>query len=652
MKRWMVVLIVGFVAAILHVQLLLSSIGDLLEPSGLDLWFNLRGSIEPPRDVVVVSLDEPSYKVLQVPLNEAWPRALHAELLEKLAEYGAKRVAMDIVFVGKGRDPAVDQRLAEAIKKIPTVLGVDHIRNDLQGTEDLLEPEEFFLDNVETRALVQMPDDGGIIRRFFVKRFFLTKDIPTLCEAGAGKKAGDPTLPKERDFIWYYGPRFTVDTVSYHEVLNPKGSLPKERFQNKIVFVGINLQTELGPAQKDSFKTPFYERGRIFGVEIQATAALNLLTNTWIRRSSKWIEGLGYFFLTWLVTSVLVYLKPQWGIVFLLGFAVLWATASYLSFLSGYFLPGVILVSAVLPLSYLGSTLGYYLVTYRKQQQVERAFQLYLSPDMAREMRNNPKGLELGGESVYATALFTDIAGFTEVTEQMTATQVSNMLNAYFTEVMNVVFEKNGTLIKFIGDAVFVIWGAPIKINDHAKLACETALLIHREVERFNASRRFPPLHTRIGVHTGPMVVGNLGSEKRFDYTAIGDSVNLASRVEGINKYFGTNIIITDVTKRELASALQPLTLGSIMVVGKKERIGIHTLFDQPISQELQEEWSKALSAFRNKKWVEARELLKSIELREIRLKGACQLYLEEIKIFEEDPPSDDWQGEVVFSKK
>lgn len=657
MKRWMVVGLLSLLASLIHIQVLTSSWGKRAEPWTIDLWFNIRGAVVPPEEVALISMDESSYSILEVPMDQAWPRALHARLINRLADIGVKRVVMDILFLGPSSNPEADQALARAIARVPTILGADSGVRE-QGTaggrymmEELLEPDELFSSKAEAVALVRMPDDFGYVRRFEVARSQITKDIPTLNEAAAQIKPGAAGLPGDRDFLWYYGPPATIPTFPYHQVLNDE-KFPENGLKDKVVFVGLNLRTELGPAQKDSYITPFYDRGSMFGVEIQATAAANLLSKQWITRSSAWSEGILLFFVTFVMTGLLFSVRPQWAGLLLLVFSLVWSVTSYIAFLNGFFLPGFILVCLVLPISYLGSTLVYYLVTHRSQQQVEKAFQFYLSPEMAKEMRSNPSGLKLGGESVYATAMFTDIAGFTQVTESMNATEVSGMLNAYFSEVMDVVFENKGTLIKFIGDAVFVIWGAPIKVPDHARLAGQTAITIQREVRKFNDSKRFPPLLTRIGIHTGPMVVGNLGSARRFDYTAIGDSVNLAARLEGINKYFGSSIIVSDSCLKDLGSGFSVLKLGTICVAGKKERIGIHLLAETPFPTSIEERWLKALNDFRNRRFENAREHFVQVAEMEEGLRKAAELYLEEIAMNLTTAPDDEWQGEVVFDRK
>ncbi len=655
--RWLGLLGLSVIITILHLLAYFSIWGERVEPWSSDLWFNLRGAVKPPSDIVMVAMDELSYTNLEIPFNSAWPRALHAKLLNRLADLGARRVVFDVLFLGPS-DPKSDKALADAMKRVPTVIGADFGWRE-HGTgggtfkvEELILPHEQFVKNVESLALVAMPEDSGYLRRFTTARSQLAAEIPTLAEAGAGKKPTDDGLPSARDLVWYYGPAMTIPTYSYYQLLETEQPLQGSLFKDKIVFVGLALRTEVGPAQKDSYLTPFFTRGRVFGCEIEATAAANLLTNQWVRRGSHWSEALLLGALTLVLTQAIFLLKPQWGGLILVLFNVGWAITAYHLFLSGTFLPGLLLCGIVLPISYLGSTLAYYFLTQRVQRRVERAFQLYLSPDMAREMRKNPDALKLGGENVYATALFTDIEGFTTLSESMLAAQVSEMLNAYFASVSGVVLANQGTLIKYIGDAVFALWGAPLKIPDHARRATQTAVQIQRAVETFNASGKFPPLHTRVGVHTGPMVVGNLGSAQRFDYTALGNSVNLAARLEGLNKYFGTTILISADTKRELGAGFNAISLGSVAVAGKKEAVEVFTLWDPSPSAETESSWAQALIHFRSRRWAEARSTMASVESREPRLAKVVAVYLETIQQYESSPPLDSWQGELSFLTK
>jgi len=238
------------------------------------------------------------------------------------------------------------------------------------------------------------------------------------------------------------------------------------------------------------------------------------------------------------------------------------------------------------------------------------------------------------------------------VSESMPAEQTSQMLNAYFTEVMDVVFANQGTLLKFIGDAIFAIWGAPVKVDNHAELALQTAKAIQDGVERFNASKRFPPLVTRIGVHTGPMLVGNLGSSKRFDYTAIGDSVNLASRIEGLNKYLGTTILFSEATREAVGCVHGSIPIASVVVKGRSESVLLHSFFDPPLPEATSAEWAQALKEFKSRDFDAAKKRFQQIIKAENRLAGAAQLYIDQLSDFICTQPGPDWSGAIEFHSK
>jgi adenylate cyclase len=414
----------------------------------------------------------------------------------------------------------------------------------------------------------------------------------------------------------------------------------------------LKLFTELGAAQKDSYRTPFEKLGGTFGVEIHATATSNIAYGTWLKKLSPTSEGITLLFLSIFLSTLTFRLRPDAaGALVVISIAV-WIVVSYLAFTYNLLLPGITLFAGTLPPVYLASTLYYYYTTRKSQLQTKKAFEFYLSPEMAEEVAKNPAAIALGGKGEYATAVFTDIAGFTTITETMSPEQVSEMLNAYFSEVMDVIFPLKGTLIKFIGDAVFALWGAPLKVPDHALKACQAALAIQEEVEKFNNSNRFPALRTRIGVHTGSMVVGNLGSHRRFDFTAIGDSVNLASRVEGVNKYFGTTILITDTVNRELKGQLPTLLLGSIAVAGKNESISLFNLTRTPFPETVVKKWEKVLRDFQFRRWDQALDGINSVISEAPALSTAAELYRELIEEYKVTPPPEEWNGTVSFSKK
>lgn len=644
--------LLAFVTAFLSTFQLFQS----LESSLADLWFAIRGKLAPPKQLAIVAIDERSYDQLKVPLDQAWPRMLHAQLLERLAEYGVKRVVFDILFIDPSANADADKRFAQAIAKVPTMLGVEASTQQVSGAggsyviEDVLSPYEPFRKAAAGTGLVGLPSDHGMIRRFLTERSEQTAEIPSLAEAGAGLSPLDDTVrPGLRDLINYYGGPRTLPIFSYYQVLDDQKRLPQAMLEGKTVYVGLLLRTDIGPAQKDIFASPF--GGNIFGVEVHATAAANLIERSWIRRSSALNEMAGAAVFVAAISLLLFSVSPIIGATTVFAVAMVWAASSFALFLSGFFLPGVVPVLILAPLILLSASLYYYFVVRRSEQAIRSNFELYLSPETVKSLKESGSA-SLGGEKLWATALFTDIEGFTALTEEMPAERVAQMLNDYFTEVMDVVFRNQGTLIKFIGDAVFVIWGAPLKIANHAERAVQTALAIDAEVKKFNASQRFPALPTRIGVNTGPMLVGNLGSKKRFDYTAIGDSVNLASRVEGINKYLGTTILFSEATRRDAGDAVQAVCVGAVRVVGKTETVKLYTAFQDMPSASQRDAWTTALDNFCKRHWDQAQKDFEEIARTHSALTPVAKSYIGFISDFRQDPPAEGWGGELIFKEK
>lgn len=654
MKRWLTALGVATLVALAHTALFLSPWGEALEMRFLDLWFNARGPVKPPDDIVIVATDDDSYEFLGFSPQQPWPRAAHATLLERLAAAGARQVVFDVLFLGEGNPRNADDQLAAAMRRVPTIIGADvEKRLDERGnTNNFLRLPLGKFREVAKTALVGLPTDESHVRRFLIPALLttseITGDLPSLATAASGGEH----FPGGRDLIRYYGPPRTIKTRFYYQALETEVPLPPAEFRDKIVFVGLSQRTGVGPAEKDSYRTSFAKSGETFGVEIHATATANLLAGNWIRRRPAGVEALGLAAVAALLATVLLVVRPVGGAMIVVGWGAGWGGLAYWLFLRGAFLPGATLAVVVLPFAYLVSTLSNYVTTRLKQLRLQRAFQQYLSPEMARQIAQNPDALRLGGEEVECTAMFTDIAGFTTIVERMKPGEVSRMLNAYFTEVMDAVFDQRGTMIQFIGDGVYALWGAPIKTTEHARLCTQAALEVQVAIERFNQSGRFPPLRTRFGINTGPVLVGNLGSTRRFDFTGIGDTVNLASRLEGLNKQFGTTILMTDSTHAQLPAGFHSLKLGLIRAVGKTLPVGLFTVFHEPVATEAAARWTLACERFVARDWPAAGELFTAATAKDKRLAKAADLYRRQIELHQPKPPPPEWQGEIIFTSK
>jgi adenylate cyclase len=342
-----------------------------------------------------------------------------------------------------------------------------------------------------------------------------------------------------------------------------------------------------------------------FGVEIHATLAANLIEHRQIRLLDRWVEIAMLLILPLLATFIFMYLRPMAaGAALLFTMAAPWALG-YLAFSrSNIWIPTVIPSTIQLPMAYGLSLLWYYLTTVRDREKIKRAFGVYLAPEMVRRIAEDPEAVNLGGQEIVGTAMFTDLKGFTSIAEGKTAPETAALLNAYFSEATTHVFDAGGTLIKYIGDAVFAIWGAPIRREDHATQACVAALALARAQDAAaNPDSPVAQLVTRIGVHTGPMLVGNLGSAQRFDYTAIGDAVNLASRIEGLNKTFGTLALASGEAIAATDGRFVTRSLGRVRVVGRTEPVVLHELVatrDEPAHRaaDVHAAFGRGLAAF------------------------------------------------------
>jgi adenylate cyclase len=578
-------------------------------------------------------------------------------------------VAFDVLFTGPGASAQDDQELAAAFALNDTAIGVEASRiivaqnGSRSVVERLDQPLEDF-GKVTTRALVNldMNTRDGRIRTFPTTPSKATEAYPFLAYAAAGvSRHPEWRLPGPRDMIKYYGSaRENARIISYWEMFEKMAPRDEASFKDAVVFVGLLLRSDTGPAQKDSYFSPFGGE-MIFGVEIHATIAGNLIEQSWIRRPARIVEVSMQALTAAVMSYAALSLSPVVLTYIVTGVVLTWLTSGFLLLKTGVFLAGAATTLLILPAMVLVSAVTSYLAARRSAEEARRreeairaAFSLYVSPDVLPKLQSNELNLGLGGESLVLTAMFTDIADFTSLSESMPAEQTAQMLNAYFTEVMDVVFANQGTLIKFIGDAIFAIWGAPVKIENHAELGLRTALAIQQGVERFNASRRFPPLITRIGVHTGPMLVGNLGSSKRFDYTAIGDSVNLTSRLEGLNKYLGTTILFSEATR--LAAGEEAVTgvlpIARAIVKGRSEPVLLHSVFEPSLTQEFTQEWSMALSNFYARKFDSACEAFTRIHRLEPRLSGPAEFYLAQIEELRKAPPPNSWDGSITFTAK
>jgi adenylate cyclase len=498
-------------------------------------------------------------------------------------------------------------------------------------------------------AVVQ-PDDDFVVRRASAGPGSLPMHVAQ--QAAGGAADGAALAPLE--YIAYRGPRGTFDTRSYYQAVLP-GLLPPGFFRGKIVLVGRSARTatELQAAQADLFNAPFATTGgeRLMpGVELQATQVDNLLAPERLRTApGAWSAALVAGLLL-----ALVWAGARWhpgAAAALAGTLALGTGLLSWALFTGPRLWLPPLLPMVVAVAMYGATaLVGYARARRRAREVRAMFAQYVPPEVVARLVARPDLLRLGGESREVTLLFTDLANFTTLSEQLSAEQTVEVLTGYFNAMTPLIHRTGGTVDKFIGDAVMAFWGAPLDDPGHAAHAVEAAIAMQRAMERLVAglrARGLPPIHMRIGLHSGRVVVGNVGSEQRFSYTAIGDAVNLAARLEGANKAFGTGILLSEATAARLPSRDGLRALDDVIVKGKTEPVRVYTPCADAALCALS---AQALAAFNARRWDEAEARLWDL-LAALPGDLAAQRLLHRVEAARALPPDAPWTAAVALDK-
>jgi adenylate cyclase len=579
-------LVVGSVCGLASVLICLTPVAEIVELKTYDLLHVLRSSSPAPESIVLVAIDETSFAELG--LQWPWPRSLHGRLATVLRRAGASAIGFDILFPEPSR-PEEDRAFAEALG----VAGNAVLASDVSISEGkhfeqsmMVEPIPALKRHVQT-GLVFLPLDRDYVVRRMPRRTAPEKLFSEALVAAAGRSVA--TAP-EKAYISYASPPNSYLTVSYYQALEPERYLPKGIFGGKIVIVGRTTTASVDPEKgtADYFATPFLllasAKSRLMsGIELHANIVNNLLTGKFaVRMGAE--EGAALVLLIGALAGLLqLRWRPLLSAVFTVAACLgLVAVALFLFDRYGYWVP---VFSFILPLglSYAAFGADAYLHAERKKREIKRVFSHYLSPSVLEAVLADPEGLILGGAKVEATVLFSDIAGFTTISEQNAPEVVSRLLNRYMTAMTRAIMLHNGTIDKFIGDAIMAFWGAPLPDPEHTLNACRAAVEMRKSLVPLNCELRgegLPELLFRIGINTGEVIAGNMGSEELFDYTVIGDTVNLASRLEGANKQFGTDILISSFVYEKVKESVEAKSLGKINVKGKAEAVEIYALLD------------------------------------------------------------------------
>ena len=555
--------------------------------------------------VILVEIDQESLDFYSKNFNLPWPwpRSLYARAIDFLAAAGVKAVALDMIY----SEPSLfgtedDQQLAAAFKKAGNVfMPLFFSDNDSAATIDSARfalrsypglpglPVRKGIKSVPMPQLLaalrgsgnvaENPDRDGVYRRLHHFFHLNARVYPSFSLALAlfiDPKLKMAKIPFAMDGglnLKFYSrnsfQRYSISELIQSQVRLGEGRMavvPAEKFKDKIVLIGATAPTLL-----DNRPSPVNAAGS--GFDLHATVLSNFLARDFIRVLPPWLQWLLVFLTIAALNGLLFRIKSiYWQVLAAVAVIILALAGNFFLFDFGFdldFLPfflGLVLTTA-------NDVYDRYRRERLKKKFIQNAFKNYLSDSLLAEIMKNPQGLNLGGEKKLVTIFFSDLAGFTSLSENLPPEEVVGILNTYLERMTTVIMANGGFVNKFEGDAIMAFWGAPLASPEQAVMAMRTALLCQEELAELNkkfADQALPRLGMRVGINSGEVIVGNIGSQKRFEYTVIGDAVNLASRLEGINKQYRTAVICGSLAGRMAAGQIVLRRLDRVRVKGKQ----------------------------------------------------------------------------------
>ncbi len=670
----------------------------LLEHKSYDLRFRLRGKTNVDRaGIVLVTIDDQSF--LSLKTKWPFPRSYYARALINLFQAGAALVVLDIELTEPSTlDPADDYALSQVIRHYPRVILAGKLVTEYGNNETVnryaLKPlSDFLAAGAQWGYANVYLDEDGFIRRYNLfqdqndTRYFplaiealryLQKLPPTaiVLDADHQLKVGKfaiPTFGKDAMLINYVGPAGHLPTYSFANILDDaRYTLPDTAedtdifekwksaglFKNKIVFIGASAD-EL----QDNKYTPYFNhdgtKQKMPGVEVHANALHTILTRDFITTMSPWLVFviiIGLAATAFVLTSQM---RPLIGLIAALGVICGYLIVSFLLFIEMNIWNPVIFPLTNFSLCYAVNLVHKIVHEQKEKNRFRRTFQQYVARNVVESMLSTGELPKFGGERKRLTVMFSDIRSFTTYSEKYPAEVVVQRLSEYLSSMVDVIFENGGTLDKFVGDEIMAIYGAPYYYPDHALRACQTALDMISALRRLQkkwSTQEIEYFQIGIGINTGNVIVGNLGSIQLFDYTVIGDEVNLGARLEGANKHYSTSIIISESTYNEVKSQAIVRELDYVRVKGKRQPVRIYELRGLHSIPSIEKEliidaYHHGLQLFRQRRWSRALKEFRRV-LRYFPSDGPSRVYTLRCLDFIENPPNEDWDGVFEFAFK
>jgi adenylate cyclase len=560
-----------------------------LELNTVDRRFEIRGERKPPADMVIVAIDRKTLNTLRAPAP--FPHDAHAAVVERLRADGAKVIAFDLEFISPRGGERAALALVNAIAEAGNVITASSdVRNGNANAFTYVVPDPV-LSSREPGAIaawlrrnmrlrVGYPgfpaDPGGVLRRVG----FETRGVPAFALAVAAKASGksiaEMTPAGDEGWIDFYGPPDTIRQVSYSDVR--RGLTPTGAFRGKIVLIG-----NTAPILQDSQQTATSGNGVMVGPEIEANAVGTALAGFPLTDSRAGLDLALIFALGLIVPAASLVFRPLRSLALAVMVGAIYAFLTQIAFNGGLILPVVYPVGA-LALGAVSALVIHYLAEAIERQRTRDAFARFVPPSVVDDALREAGGVRLGGVSREATVMFSDLRGFTSFAETLEPDQVIHILNHYLTRMVNnAILPKGGTLVDYMGDGIMAVFGAPIEMPDHADRALAAARAMLEELALLNQWLRElgfeKTFRMGIGLNSGRVMSGMVGSEERLAYTAIGDTTNVAARLEAATKDSDYMLFIARSTRDRLSVTPLDLTfVESIALRGRQEKLKVWSL--------------------------------------------------------------------------
>jgi len=696
-KSILMACLISLVTVLLIASLDQSDFFKTYELKSMDLFQRFHSPLENPQ-VLMVEVNQQDLTALsEKGIQWPWPRQIYAPLIEFCAGAGSKGIVFDILFSepsSYGKED--DLTLAEAIREAGAVFLPMSLSSKSSARQEASSLSRFGIRRPESlpafrearsfvlpapmfvagiRGLgnvILSPDRDGVYRAValftrlheFLFPSLVVAPLLDRVEFKEGKVLMDGRalfLNREGQLmLHFYGKDFRFPGLSALDILSayqsPEAPLSQKvrgAIKDRYVIVALTAPGlyDLKPTAVTSVSPGAYVHGILLS---------NLLNGDHLREvGGKWKYSLMFLLGSILGYAILVNVS-FWKntliiLLFMLGwpafsFALFFTQDSWIGFLS-YEIAFFIVFGMTSTYSY--NTEG------KKRRVIRQLFSCYMSEVLVKELESNPQKARLGGDRRFITIFFSDLANFTTLSERFEPERIVSLLNEYFTEMSQVILDSQGVIDKYQGDGIMAFWGAPISLEDHAARACLAALECQFRMNQINESlgrEGIPPLSMRIGLHSGDAVVGNMGSAQRFDYTIIGDNVNLASRLEGVNKQFGTKVIISETTTLHAGDRIEVRELDLIAVKGKEKPIRIYELLgEKGTLTEERKKWKllyeEALRSYWAKDFAGARRLF--AQVLEINPEDhPAAVLLKRCEELQDNAPAADWDGVFRLKQK